>query len=155
MAFRLVTSPKDAPSTIEHMLHEVFEVPHDAKILDRAKQARDESQRNDWILSDDIVNRLMVWRMLGESGDPRISFDQKWTQVGMPELDAVTADLRHAPRTVVIWGNLAGLDRAALAKYGKLEELTPAQLLDAHHLFGSGAKKPARGGRMIAKHKKK
>ena len=74
----------------------------------------------------------------------------------MPDLDKATADLRHAPHTIVVWGNLAGLDRAALAKYGKIEDISQAQLLDAHHQFGAAtanAKKPARGGH-VAKRKK-
>jgi predicted Zn-dependent peptidase len=157
IAFRLKTTPKDAPQAIADTLHAVFEAPHDAAILTRAKAARDEGQRNDWIGYDEVVNRLIQWRMLGESGDPRIAFHEQWAKVGMPELDAVTAELRHAPHTIVIWGNLAGLDRAALAEYGKLEDLTPAQLLDAHHLFGSDARKPARGGpggHVVAKRKR-
>jgi hypothetical protein len=74
----------------------------------------------------------------------------------MKELDALTTELRHAPHAIVVWGNLAGLDRKALAKYGILTDISLAQLLDVHHSLATspaGVKKPARGGR-VAKRKK-
>jgi len=156
IVFRLKTTPKDAPVAIANTLHAVFDAAHDPTVLARAMQARDEGQRTDWIGADEVVNRLILWRTLGETGDPRIEFHEKWAKLGMPDLDKATADLRHAPHTIVVWGNLAGLDRAALAKYGKIEDISQAQLLDAHHQFGAAtanAKKPARGGH-VAKRKK-
>ena len=156
VAFRLQTTPADAPAAIEHTLHEVFEVPHDPAILARAKQARDEMIRADWASRVDLLDKLLGWRINGQADDPRVQFRNEWAQVGMKELDALTTELRHAPHAIVVWGNLAGLDRKALAKYGILTDISLAQLLDVHHSLATspaGVKKPARGGR-VAKRKK-
>jgi len=143
MAIRIKTTPAEALDAIGHTVTDVLATPLDPAILARAKESRDEAIRTSWIARMDVPARVLGWRMAGRSAsvDPRQENRARWATVGMPELQSFTTELARASRVILIWGNLDGLQRDALAKrYGAIEEMTLQQVLG---LASPDIKKPA------------
>jgi len=143
VSFRIKAPPGEAIAAIDRTVDAVFATPVDPALFARAKESRDETLRTSWIRKYDTANRVVGWRVMGLEGDPRELIRARWNRLGPADLAALTKELHASTHAILIWGNLDGIDRAALAKkYGKVETLTLGDLL------GLDAKKPAgKGGR--------
>ncbi len=131
IAFRIHTAPAEAVSTIAKILTGVLDSPIDDAHLAEAKQSRDERLRSDWIARADVASRSIQFRLRGIPEDGRPAFFARFAKLGKADLGVVIDELRRAPRAITIWGRVDALDRAALAKYGEITELTVPQLIAA------------------------
>jgi hypothetical protein len=138
-------------ASIDKSLADVLDGALEPNALERARARTDNVLRSSWLAMtgrdnhEDLVNALVDWRARGLSADPRIAYFEDLAQLDIAALDALRARMRVAPRRIAIVGNLSGLDRSELARFGTVTEVSVDQLQSASRQVAAPVPAPASG----------
>lgn len=132
LAVRISTSPGKAADILAVALRDVFDTPLDEERLVRAKTDRQMHMRSDWVPRHEVAARALAFLVAGKREDPRPDLVRAANKVSVAELDGFRATLRKRPQAITIWGNIEGIDRVALARYGELVELSVPRLIASY-----------------------
>lgn len=141
VAMRFRSPAAKVATAIPELLHAVFETPVDEVNVARAKKERAQRLASDWTPRADEPGRVASFIISGEPEDPRRAFQLGFAKRDKSDVEAIIAELRAAPHAIAIWGAVDGLDRAALAKYGEIVDISVQELLQIYEPVAAPAPK--------------
>jgi predicted Zn-dependent peptidase/predicted Ser/Thr protein kinase len=123
LALRASTDASHVTEVVGSTLAELFDAKPDPALVERAKAGIEERLRSNWNAMSQVPVAVWLWQRHGDRIDPRPAAFARLASEGPRTMDAITDELRRAPRVIVVWGDLSRVDRAALAKLGPVREL--------------------------------